>query len=245
MPIQAREPDRNTLHALTLKPSLSPNQTVVPMQYPSGDEDFKETEIDKVEQHKDATYTITCGGWSLWCGEKCPVEPKPGQTARQYGKGNSVRGLFINGVRVWYRTEAEDKEHHEVTLYGKDAAEWLTRWDNGDTVWTIEMGGLGPGYEQCIHITCAEILRWFIDNACDASKWADAEGWKTDREKMTNALHEVPMIKALGLSGAQWGAALNLATRLYLDGPRKVITDERVKDRHIQVSKTFPGSKAV
>jgi hypothetical protein len=106
------------------------------------------------------------------------------------------------------------------------------------------MGGLGPGYEQCIHITCAEILRWFIDNACDASKWAEADGWKADRERMTKDLHEVNAVKKLGLSGAQWGAAVNIATRLYLDGPRKVMTDDRVKDRHIQVQKHFPGSVA-
>jgi hypothetical protein len=31
------------------------------------------------------------------------------------------------------------------------------------------MCGLGPGYEQCIHITAAEILRWFIGENADAS----------------------------------------------------------------------------
>ena len=29
-----------------------------------------------------------------------------------------------------------------------DAAEQLRRWDAGDSIWTVEMGGLGPGYEQ-------------------------------------------------------------------------------------------------
>jgi len=111
-------------------------------------------------------------------------------------------------------------------------------------VWSIEMGGLGPGYEQCIHITCAEILRWFLAHKVDASKWSEAEAWKSDREKMTADLHKVKAVEELGLSGAQWEAAVNLATCFYLDGPRKVMTDERVKDRHIQVQRRFPGSVA-
>jgi hypothetical protein len=216
------------------------------MQYPSADKDFTENTIEKVEQQNDGTYSITCDGWTLWCGEDCPVIPRDGQTARMYGRGSGypVRGLFIAGRKIWYRTEAEEKEHREIQLYGADAKDWLTRWDAGQGVWSIEMGGLGPGYEQCIHITCAEILRWFISNECDASKWAEAEGWKVDRERMEKALHQVPAVKELGLSGAQWGAAVNLATRFYLDGPRKVMTDEYVKDRRIQVSKNFPGSRA-
>ena len=47
-------------------------------------------------------------------------------------------------------------------FYGKDAVEWLRRWDAGEGVWSIEMGGIGPGYEQCIQITAAEILRYMI-----------------------------------------------------------------------------------
>jgi len=102
------------------------------------------------------------------------------------------------------------------------------------------MGGLGPGYEQCIHITCTEILRWLLEQTLNSSNWEDKDVWKADRERLQEWSFNNPIIKKLGLSGAQFGAALNLATRFYMNGPRKVLTDERVKDRHIQVQKHFP-----
>lgn len=131
-------------------------------------------------------------------------------------------------------TEDEAKE-----FYGADATEWLKRWDEGKIVHTIEMGGLGPGYEQCIHVTCAEIVRVMLDKKYDASKWLkaydDLATWRTDREEIDKLVMTVPVVKDLGLSGAQWGAALNVATHLYMHGPAKMLSDDRVKDRHIQV----------
>ena len=210
--------------------------------YPENDDQFKDETIEKVNKEKDGTYTITCDGWSLWCGKECAVTPEAGQTARIYGKGLGfqIRGLFINGVKVWYRTENEEKEYREIQYYGADAADWLKRWDEGESCWTIEMGGLGPGYEQCIHITCAEILRWMLENKPDASKWEDSEVWKADRERVEQYGFKNKVISALGLSGAQWGAALNIAAQLYKNGPRAIMSDERIKDRHIQVRKHFP-----
>jgi hypothetical protein len=133
-------------------------------------------------------------------------------------------------------------------MYGTDAADWLKRWDEGHSVWTIEMGGLGPGYEQCIHVTAAEILRVMLEAKFDASKWTKAydglSQWKRDRDVIDKLVMAVPAVKALGLSGAQWGAALNLASMFYMQGPVKIMQDERVKDRHIQVSKNFPSLAA-
>jgi hypothetical protein len=121
-------------------------------------------------------------------------------------------------------------------LYGKDCSEWLRRWDEGKTVWSIEMGGLGPGYEQAIQITTAEVVRHLIEKQYDFDKWKeDGLSDKIWEWGMTN-----PIIKDLGLSGAQWGAAVNLAAMIYKQGPVAVMQDERVKDRHIQVSKVFP-----
>jgi hypothetical protein len=49
------------------------------------------------------------------------------------------------------------------------------------------------------------------------------------------------VIKKLGLSGAQWGAAKHLALKLYRFGPRTVLTDIHVRDRYIQVERRFPA----
>jgi hypothetical protein len=39
------------------------------------------------------------------------------------------------------------------------AQEALSRWDAGDIVWTVSMSGMGPGYEQAIHVLVFEIIR--------------------------------------------------------------------------------------
>lgn len=221
--------------------------------FPDNDNQFEEQILTKVEANGTGNgWEIFYGSMGFWCPPESPVTPEVGMTARFYGRGfgSRVRGLFIDGHKVFYRTEAEDSEHHEVQMYGADAAEWLKRWDEGRTVWTIEMGGLGPGYEQCIHIACAEILREILNGGYDqAWKWydeADHDGrkaqWKIDRERIESRVFKVPVIEKLGLSGAQWGAAMNLATLIHRRGPRWIMNDEAVKDRHIQVQKSFPAA---
>lgn len=215
--------------------------------YPENDDNFEDKAIESVSVH-DGKYSINCDGWTLYCGDDCTIKPEAGQVARMYPKGigRSIRGLFIDGQKIWYRTEEEEKEHSEIQLYGADAKDWLARWDRGDTCWSIEMGGLGPGYEQCIHITAAECLRWFIDNNCDAAAWqkVDSIEWKVDREALQNAMFKNEAVKELGLSGAQYGAAVSIASSLYISGPRAIMNDEAAKDRKIQVQKFFPGRKA-
>jgi len=210
--------------------------------YIENDEQFEEILITKVKREKDGWAVTRADGWTFWISGDSPVVPKEGMLARFYGKGlgYAVRGLFLDAEKVFYRTEAEDKEKREIDSYGADAADWLGRWDAGQSVWSIEMGGLGPGYEQCIQITCAEILRDMLAKGYDSSKWNTQEGWEKDKEQIYAASLANPKIEALGLSGAQWGAALSLASVFYMKGPRVVMADEQVKDRHIQVQRTFP-----
>lgn len=201
------------------------------------DTEFRELEITEVNGLK----IVTDDGWSFMVPESTTIVPKVGMSVRFYGKGLGypVRGLEINGVTIFYRTVEEQKNYQNELSYGKSSQDWLNRWDSGDSVWSIEMGGLGPGYEQCIHITAAEILRVMLDKQYDTSTWD--KYWKEISNEIENTVLKVPRVEKLGLSGAQWGAAMNLATMLYMHGPIKALTDERIKDRLIQVSKFFPG----
>lgn len=212
------------------------------MSYPVRDDQFKDVHISKVKKTSNGWDITRSDGWSFYIPSGSPIAPKEGMPTRFYGKGIgfSVRGVYLDGVKVFYRTEDEEKEHHEIQTYGADATEWLRRWDSGKICWTLEMGGLGPGYEQCIHITCAEILRHMLAKQYDASKWAEADIWKQVQDETETMSHENKVIKLIGLSGAQWGAALQLAAKFYMDGPRSIMADARVKDRHIQVSCNFP-----
>jgi len=212
--------------------------------YPRDDDQFQDVYVSSVRAEDGGWGATRSDGWSFFVRSDSPIAPQEGMPARFYGKGIGypVRGLFLAGVRVFYRTVDEEREHHEIQTYGADAADWLARWDEGRTVWSIEMGGLGPGYEQCIHITAAEVLRHLLAKRYDAEKWEDREQRKRDLDEIEKAAFANPTIGALGLSGAQWGAALNVATMLYIRGPRATLTDESVKDRLIQVSRTFPGA---
>jgi hypothetical protein len=215
--------------------------------FPPNDEAFEDLQIATAKKEKSGGWSITrTDGWSLFIDASSPVEPLPGMAARFYGDGigRPVRGVFLDGTKIYYRTEKEQKEHEEIWSYGKDAAEWLRRWDAGESVWSIEMGGLGPGYEQCIHVTAAEILRHLLAVNYDAASWKSDVIWKRDRDAIETHGFANETVKALGLSGAQWGAAMNLAINFYRNGPRAVMTDERVKHRRIQVSRNFPGMKA-
>lgn len=210
------------------------------MTFPADDMDFTDNTLTKVDAGENGWSVTREDGWSNFIKKPSPIEPKVGTIQRTYGKGTTIRGIFLDGQKVFYRTEAEDHDHHEIQMYGADPADWLARWDAGKTVWTIEMGGLGPGYEQCIHITAAEVLRYLIDKKVDPVTQYEGDAWKQLSDDINKALWSLPKINDLGLSGAQAGAAKSLATMLYKDGPRKVMNDPRVKDRHIQVSREFP-----
>lgn len=210
--------------------------------YPN-DAQWEERIITKVRVENSGWSIDRDDGWSFLVQKPSPVVPKTGMLARFYGPGmgNSVRGLFLNGTKIYYRTVEEEKEYQANLLYGATIEEWLERWDNGDNVWSIEMGGLGPSYEQAIQIAVAEIVRELINGKYSADKWEDSMAWTEDSALIESNVIEVPPVKNLHLSGAQWGAALKLATSLYQHGPVNLLTDDKIKDRAIQVSKDFPS----
>lgn len=129
----------------------------------------------------------------------------------------------------------------KAELYGKDATELLQRWDAGTPVFTIEMGGLGPGYEQVIQIVAFEMLRYLLASKPDPDLWQDSDIWATARDEIDVAV--MPSVDYLGLSGAQHGAAMSLATSFYMNGP-KMTLKQVPADRQIQVSRTFPDAPA-
>lgn len=210
--------------------------------YPTNDHQFRDTVILVVSALADGWSIEEENGWAFFVPADSPVKPKAGMLARFYGRGIGfpVRGLFLAGKKVFYRTAEEDQKHQANQLYGANASEWLARWDAGQNVWTIEMGGLGPGYEQAIQITVAEILRHLLATNYDAAKLTAKREWEADRRKIEDAGFANERIKALGLSAAQWGAALSLALHLYLRGPQEIMDDPATKKRRIQCNRCFP-----
>jgi hypothetical protein len=207
------------------------------------DTQFEDVKITEVKEDDSGWEIKRDDGWSFFINKPSPVVPVAGSVARFYGKGMGfpVRGLSIDGTMVYYRDEDAETVYRNEQMYGKDITEWLSRWDRGDLVWSIEMGGLGPGYEQAIQITVAEAVRIMLDEKFDAAKWPDADSWKKDSAKLESRMFATKKVSDLGLSGAQWGAAISLAAALYKRGPVSCLTDDKAKDRTIQVCAKFPG----
>lgn len=108
--------------------------------------------------------------------------------------------------------------------------DFLDAFDRGDVVPTIEMGGLGPGYEQCIQLLTVELVR-------DA-----LAGRMPDPNKLDHFGDDViaRCSEPLGgLTGAQVGAARELAYRLLKNGWQKTI-QSAPRDRRIMFSRSFP-----
>jgi hypothetical protein len=122
----------------------------------------------------------------------------------------------------------------DYLVSAKDA---LAAWDAGEIVSTIEMGGMGPGYEQAIHVCVFEIIR-DVDPALATDDTKDAFRAQADAtvHRISTTGHN------LGFSGAQVGAAMQLAFRALRDGWR--VTLEKAKeqdpDRITMVSRTWP-----
>jgi hypothetical protein len=110
-------------------------------------------------------------------------------------------------------------------------AEALAKWDAGETVFTVEMGGLGRGYEMAIQGLAFELMRALDGKMEDGKPWHEYE---PIIGPIVSECYERPWG---GFSGAQVGAAKNLVGHVVLKGYRKALRNPAVAGRLIQVSK--------
>ena len=75
------------------------------------DTQFEEHTIESVSGSREQGWTIKLDGFWIGVPTDSPIEPKPGMHVRLYGKGFAfpVRGMILNGIPVYYRTEAEEE----------------------------------------------------------------------------------------------------------------------------------------
>lgn len=125
--------------------------------------------------------------------------------------------------------------------FGSSCKEWLERWDNGGPVWAVSLAGkFGPGYEQCIQIMTAEMLRYLITKDVDVDRLLDDElaEFETQFEFWAE---QTNFMKELKPSEIQYEYAKRSAFGLWGQGPVRVLSHFLVADRLIMVSKTFPS----
>jgi len=124
-------------------------------------------------------------------------------------------------------------KNKKTFLYPKTAKEALKKWDSGESIFTVEMGGLGPGYEQVIHIAAFELIRDELGKKFPPKEKSE-KWWPQWGEKTFSRING-----KLGMSGAQAGAAKNLAYKYLKYGYAHMI-EKAPQDRHIQIEKEFP-----
>lgn len=121
-----------------------------------------------------------------------------------------------------------------ASSFTETAAEMVAEWDAGTIVHTLEMGGMGPGYEQAIQVLVMELCRAWADKT--EPDWEAMEPEDIERERR---LVYDQHFQGEGYSGAQVGAATSLAIAYCRRGPR-VCAGEVGDDRHTMVSRHFP-----
>jgi hypothetical protein len=215
-------------------------------EYPIDDDKFTEETLRSV--NKEGNTVEDCitleleSGFSYFLDESLfeGVDLKPGDKLRFYGP-SPVRGIFKEGKKLFYQTAQEYLETSRKKSYKETAEDWLKAWDDGETVWSVEMGGMGPAYEQAIQVLAAETLRHFIKTKPD---FESDEGLKNTKEAYEKWSFEDPIVKKIGPTGAMMGGARNLASNFYRRGPYKALSDEAVADRKIQVQKVIDNPYA-
>ncbi len=141
------------------------------------------------------------------------------------------------------------EQHNPAQIVPETVDEALAAWDRGDEVQTIEMGGLGDGYEMAIQCVAFEMLRELRDNPnlrarCinppDGSKF-DGD-FTDDLGKVAARLDAKDSVTGKyslgGLSGAQVGAATSMAVNLTRNGYQNA--RDKVPERMIFVRRQDP-----
>lgn len=207
--------------------------------YPENDSEFNDYTISEVQswpnKEDKIEYSIgLSGGIGFYVPAETPVVPIVGMSARLYsrGLGYPVRGLFLDGQKVFYATEEEFHKKSMEELYGESAADWLARWDAGKSVWSYAMcPSMGPGYEQAIQVAAAELLRIMLEKNYDAAEMK-INGLRSVSCRETERLAPSrPELRNLDLSGFQLESALWLACSLYSYGPVGLVEKFEASDK--------------
>lgn len=130
------------------------------------------------------------------------------------------------------------------TMFHKTAEELVAAWDRGDTIWSLSMGGLGPGYEQAIQVMAVEFARAGIGSVRPSDNKAADAAWEAICSPVLSRIDG----EIGGASGSMYGVAKWLAFQwVHGGGPAALMARAREygqDDRMIQVSKSWPKADA-
>jgi len=111
-------------------------------------------------------------------------------------------------------------------LWNLTNQEVVKQWFNGETVWSVEMGGLGPNYELAIQTAIFALLRKLLKTKPPYKKLLKGDYYDKLFFK-TKGVGD-------GHSGATAGAAKTVAYQFYRYGYKHMM-NKSPQDRRIQV----------
>jgi len=92
--------------------------------FPENDTGFEDSVLTKVFAGAKGWSVTRDDGWSCWISNDSPVEPKVGMSMRCYTLNSSIRGIFLDGVKVHYHTEEEERRRLADEKDKKDLENW-------------------------------------------------------------------------------------------------------------------------
>lgn len=122
---------------------------------------------------------------------------------------------------------AKKKKMRPTTI---NLGEAVKKWKAGEIVWSAELGGLGPSYEQAIQVLLWEICSEWEGPMLKAAGGKYPEGYSEFVDKIVSKFD-----KEWRFSGAQVGAAKQTAFQFLLYGYAQMM-NKLPEARHIQVS---------
>jgi hypothetical protein len=141
--------------------------------FPDNDAQFTEENVDGVDGGREGWSIHLASGFSFCVPKDSQITPEKGMTARFYGRGFGfpVRGLFLDGVMVFYESPEEhevEREEQHKKYEEKSARRKLDpknpdpqipgfEWDDAMN----EISGFGGGYEKTCRTMVSQGCRWW------------------------------------------------------------------------------------
>jgi len=121
------------------------------------------------------------------------------------------------------------------SLYPKTAKQALDKFEKGECLIAVELGGIGPGYEQAIWNGIFKMIRAYHTE--DIDNWIEGNRFSREVDEKLSIV-----CKGDGLSGAQAQAIKMTAYQVMKYGWRHMI-EKAPEDRRITISRDFPEYK--
>lgn len=119
------------------------------------------------------------------------------------------------------------------TMYPRTARDALRKWDKGEPVFSLDITGMGPSYEQCTQMLVFAAIRAMYSR----NRPKHRRGVYTDGV-FDNTAHR--MNRWLGFSGTQVAFARHFVMHVFKNGWAATL-EARPMERIIQVCKDWPS----